>query len=419
MSVQSVETDFRYSAAPIGGGKKVKGTARARDEATVSAELRSRGLVPTQIVAAGAGLNRSINISLGPPRAKPKALVVMSRQAATMLKAGSSLVRTLDSLTRQTEDQVLLGALRVVTKDVKAGKNLSTSMSAHEQVFPPLMTSMVAAGESGGFLDESMVNIADTLERDYELRESVKSALVYPVAVTVFAVLALYGMVIFLVPIFAGLYDDISDGQTPLPLLTRMVVAASSIATWSAPVVFVAIIALSAWYRGARNRPKVRERVDAAKVRLPIFGPLMRKTALARFSANLAQLVRAGVPVDRALEVVAPTIGNYQMEISILKARDAIRSGKPLSEPLGADPDLWPVMMRDMLTTGEESGQIDSMIAVVGAYYRREVDETTKKLKSLLDPVMIVVVGGLVGLIVVALYLPYFNIGQVVSDSGN
>jgi type IV pilus assembly protein PilC len=272
--------------------------------------------------------------------------------------------------------------------------------------------SMVRAGEVGGFLDSTMQDIADALEAEVQLKSRIKAALTYPVAVGIIALLIVTGMLIFVVPVFQGLFDSLG-GQLPLP--TQLLVNASNAIKnplISVPIV-VAILLLVVWYRRSRNSPRVRRVVDPLRFRIPIFGRLFQKVALARFSRNFATLVHAGVPILTALDIVGDTAGNIVISDAVADVKESVRAGTGISRPLAEHP-IFPAMVVQMISVGEDTGALDTMLGKIADFYDQEVTATTEQLMALIEPVMIVVLGGLVGGMIIALYLPIFSIFELI-----
>jgi type IV pilus assembly protein PilC len=339
-------------------------------------------------------------------------LVVFTRQFAAMINAGLPIVRALYVLTEQTTKKQLRDVIDAVRKDVEAGSDLSEALEEHPKVFSRIYIEMVRAGEIGGMLDGVLLRIADQLEKEADLKRKVKSAMIYPLFVMGFAFLTLTFLLLFIVPIFAGLFQDL--GGT-LPLLTRIVMGVSDILTsvWGILVYLalgVAVFLFLRWRKTERGR-KVWGRLV---LRIPLkIGEVVQKVALARFARTLGTLSAAGVPILQALEITATSSGNWVIENALLKSRDSIREGISIYKPLEDEPVFPPIVTR-MIAVGEETGDIDGMLAKIAEFYESEVDATVKALTSIMEPVMIVVVGGIVGVIVISMYLPMFRIYDLV-----
>jgi type IV pilus assembly protein PilC len=339
-------------------------------------------------------------------------LVVFSRQLATMINAGLSIVRALYILSEQTENPKLVDVVVAVRKDVEAGSSLSEALEKHPEVFSRLYTEMVKAGEIGGILDGVLLRLADQLERDQALRRKIRSAMIYPIVVLILAILAASFMLIFIVPVFAKLFQDLG-GTLPLP--TRICMLISDILTsfWGVLVyagMGLAVVMFLRWKKSEKGR-KVWGR---AVLRIPAkIGDVVKKATLARFARTLATLSAAGVPILQSIEITATSSGNWVVETALLKSRDAIREGIPLYKPLETEP-VFPPMVTRMIAVGEETGDIDGMLTKIAEFYESEVDAAVKALTSIIEPLMIVVVGGIVGVIVISMYLPMFMIFDLV-----
>jgi type IV pilus assembly protein PilC len=391
-------------------GKIVKGRVEAPNQAAVAARLRAMNVAPLSISEVSTtGLNREIQL-FGGKKIVLKDLAIMSRQLATMINSGLSLLRALNILAEQTENPALAKVLFQVRADVEAGLALSAALSKHPLVFPPLMINMIKAGEVGGFLDQVLVSVAENYENEVHLRQTIKSAMTYPVVVFAFAILATAGMLIFIVPIFAQMFADLG-GALPAP--TRVLVAMSEMMKWLAPVLLVGGIAFGAWWRKHKNDESVRRRVDPVKLKVPIFGQLFRKVAVARFARNFGTMVHAGVPILQALEIVGETSGNVVVADAAAAVRDSVRSGQSLAAPLNEHP-VFPPMVVQMISVGEDTGALDEMLAKIAQFYDQEVEATTQQLTSLIEPLMIAVLGGIVGSMIIALYMPIFSIFDLI-----
>ncbi len=390
-------------------GKVLKGRVDANNENGVVAKLRTMGVSPINIEEAGTGTGLAMEIRLPGGLGKGvggKDLAVMARQMATMIGAGLSLIRTLNILSEQTENKELARVLGQIRSDVESGSALSDSMFKHPTVFPPLMIHLVRSGETGGFLDTSLNGAADNLEADVKLRDTIKSALTYPVIVLIMAVLAVIGMLVFIVPIFQKMFDDLG-GELPLP--TQILVVLSQAMPIIAAIGIPAGIAFSVWWRANKHTDRVRSVIDPFKLKLPVFGMLFKKVAVARFARNFSTMMGAGVPILQALGIVGDTSGNYVIEQALKKVQESVRQGKSVSGPLALEP-VFPSMVVQMVAVGEDSGSMEIMLNKIAEFYEAEVDTTTKALTSLIEPLMIAFIGVVIGGMIVALYLPVFSI---------
>lgn len=392
-------------------GKVVKGRIEAANQAAVANRLRTMGLAPTSITEVRTtGLHREIHLPGPADRVRLKDLAVMARQMATMVSAGLSLIRTLAILAEQTQSKPLARVLGQVRADVESGQSLSASMGRHREVFPVLMVNIVRAGEVGGFLEDALVSVAENYEAEVKLRAKITSAMTYPVMVFVMALVAVAAMLMFIVPVFRDMYASLG-GTLPLP--TLMLVHLSTVAKWAVLPFAALVVAATVWWRRHKDDPAVREKVDPLKLRVPIFGELMRKIAVARFARNFGTMVGAGVPLLQALDVVGQTSGSWVVERAVADVQDAVRRGETLSGPLAQHP-VFPAMVVQMLAVGEDSGAIEVMLAKVAEFYDQEVEATTEQLTSLIEPLMIAFLGVVVGGMIIALYLPIFNVYDLV-----
>ena len=392
-------------------GKIVKGRIEAQNEGAVAARLRTMGAAPLSISEiSNTGLNRSLSIPGFRDKIGMKDLAVMSRQLATMINAGLSLLRSLQILSEQTDNRALAKVLVLVRTDVEAGSALSFSLGRHAAVFPPLMINMIKAGEVGGFLDRVLISVAENYEAEVKLRSKIKSAMTYPVVVFCMAILATTGMLLFIVPVFAAMFANLG-GELPLP--TRVLVFLSQLLKWLAPVLLVVGIVFVSWWTKHKNDVSVRSRIDPIKLKVPIFGSLFRKVAVARFTRNFGTMVRSGVPILQALETVGETSGNMVVENAAKAVRDSVRSGQSLAAPLRDHP-VFPPMVVQMIAVGEDTGALDDMLYKISEFYDQEVEATAEQLTSLIEPLMIAVLGAVIGSMIVALYMPIFTIFNLI-----
>ncbi len=390
-------------------GKLVEGKVEAETEAAVADKLRSMGYRPLEIRQANTGLEREFRL-FGRERVKLKDLAVFSRLFATMINAGLSMLRTLTILAEQTENGELKRVLRLVKTDVESGSSISAAFAKHPRVFPPLMVSMVKAGEAGGFLDTSMRQIADNYEAEVKLRGKIKAAMTYPVVVLILAVLMVIGMLLFVVPVFEDMFATLG-GTLPLP--TRVLVTLSGWMKFIAPLLAIGTVGgLVAWRKYGRSE-RVRNVVDPLKLKIPVFGKLFQKVALARFARTLSTLLRSGVPILAALEITGDSTGNVVITKALADVQESVKSGESISGPL-ATHAVFPPMVVHMMASGEETGALDEMLGKIGEFYDQEVEATTESLTALIEPLMIAFLGGVVGSMIIALYLPIFKIFDLI-----
>ncbi len=399
---------FTYKARAR-GGEILQDQVEGADQMAVASSLRQQGLLVIDIKEQGVA-QKDLLGSL--KKVKSADIVVFTRQFATMINAGLPIVRSLYILSEQTENPKLKEVIVQVRKDVEAGLALSEALDKHPKVFGRLYTEMVRAGEIGGILDGVLLRVASQLEDDQELRRKVKSAMTYPTIVLILAILAASFMLIFIVPIFAKMFEDLG-GTLPLP--TRIAMGASDILTSIFGVFLYAGMGAAVFgFLRWKNTEQGRRIWGRISLRLPAkIGDVLQKVALARFARTLGTLSAAGVPILQAIEITATSSGNWVMENALLKSRDAIREGIPIYKPLESEP-VFPPMVTRMIAVGEETGDIDGMLTKIAEFYESEVDATVKALTSIIEPLMIVVVGGIVGSIIIAMYLPMFKIFELI-----
>ena len=391
-------------------GQIIAGKMEADGEGAVATRLRSQGFIPIQISKEGR-VSTKTELHILPQRVKLKDLAVFSRQFATMINSGLSLLRALNILSEQTENPLLAKTIGQLRDDVERGSSLSGSMSKHPKVFSTLFVAMVKAGETGGQLDTVLMRVADNYEADYKLRQKVKSAMTYPVVVAGIAVILVIIMLLFIVPTFAGMFEGLG-GTLPLP--TQIQLTMSQSAKFLVPAFIVASVSgFIAYKRLRRSNAGFRLRADKVKLKAPIFGDLFQKVAVSRFTRTLALLLRAGVPVLQALDIVAESTGNEVLTRAATDVRESVRSGESMASPL-AKHEVFPPMVVQMIAVGEDTGALDAMLDKVSDFYDQEVESTTESLTSLIEPIMIAVLGGIVGAMVIALYMPMFKIFDLI-----
>jgi type IV pilus assembly protein PilC len=391
-------------------GKIVSGKLEAESQAIVVQRLKTMGYAPISITQADAGMKKEIKIPGFGEKVKLKDLAIMSRQFATMVSSGLSLLRSLSILAEQTENKKLRETLREVRNDVEAGNALSSALAKHETVFPPLFVHMTRAGEIGGFLDTVMLQIASNYEAEVKLRGKVKAAMTYPVVVFIMAMLAVTGMLLFIVPVFAGLFKTLG-GTLPAP--TRILVAMSTILKYGAPFIFVGLIVGFFVWNKIKRKESVRNVVDPIKLKIPVFGMLFQKIAIARFTRNLGTMMQSGVPILQSLNIVAETTGNMVLTHAVNDIQDSVRNGESLTSPL-AEHAVFPPMVVQMMAVGEETGALDTMLHKISQFYDEDVEATTEQLTALIEPIMIAILGGIIGSMIIALYMPIFKIFDLI-----
>jgi type IV pilus assembly protein PilC len=390
-------------------GKRARGKLDAANAIAAAHVLRQQGVLPLAISQTGTGLRRELTIPGLGGRTTVKDLAVFARQFATMNAAGMSLLRCLAVLEDQAARPSLKRALTDVRGDIERGLALSGAMAKHDRVFPALMVAMIRAGETGGFLDSALTRIAANFEKDVLLRGKIKSALTYPAVVLGFTMLLITGVLVFIVPVFEKMFQQLG-GELPLP--TRIIVTTSHSLPWSGPLLLALVgTGVTLFRRQRRRNPDVRLWADRMKLRLPVFGRLFAKIAISRFARTLGTLLSVGVPVLQSLDVVGATTGNEVVTRAMAEVQKSIRNGQPMSTPLHRHP-IFPPMVIQMIEVGEESGQLSQMLDKVADFYDREVDAAADALTATIEPIMVLVMGVVVGAMVVCLYLPMFTIYQ-------
>jgi type IV pilus assembly protein PilC len=392
-------------------GKIQSGTIEAENASVVAGKLKGMGYAPISIDEHKAGMKTEIKIpGFGGKKVKLKDLAVMSRQFATMVNSGLSLLRALSILADQTENPELARVLSEVRNDVETGNALSSAFAKHPKVFPPLMVNMTKAGEIGGFLDSVMLQIAENYEAEVKLRGKVKAAMTYPVVVFILAMLMCVVMLIFIVPTFAKMFDTLG-GQLPTP--TKILIFMSKQLKMLAPILLVALIGGAIWWRRVKHTERVRNFVDPIKLKVPVFGNLFQKIALSRFARNLGTMMSSGVPILQSLDIVADTTGNVVLGRAVRDVQESVRTGEALAKPL-ENHSVFPPMVVQMMAVGEDTGALDTMLMKISEFYDQEVEATTESLTALIEPLMIAFLGAVVGSMIVALYMPIFKIFDLI-----
>ena len=396
---------YAFKALDLAGAA-TKGEMEAGDKQAVAAQLRSKGLIVVDIeelVPANAG-----DILARFQRIKADELVVATRQLSTMVNSGMSLLRSLYVIEEQTENDKLREIFVDVRKDVEAGLALSDALRKHPDVFNDLYVAMVQAGETGGILDSPLVRVAEQLEKDAALRRQIKAAMVYPAMIGSFAFVVLFALVAFLVPVFEQIFKDFGG---ELPAITKFTVFLSHLATQRFYVLFGGMFAIVWAFRTWKNTETGRMQWDRLKLKFPMkIGDIVQKVALARFSRTFSGLIAAGVPMLEAIDITGKTSGNKVIEKAMDEVRESVKKGGSLTAPMIDVPEAFPVMVTQMIGVGEETGALETMMTKVADFYEEQVAAAVKALTSILEPVMILIVGGIVGFIVIAMYLPMFKV---------
>jgi type IV pilus assembly protein PilC len=404
-------TTFNYSAINA-QGVELKGELHAPDLDAARDLLRQRGLLPQRVDSAGkklssvgAGLRKKVDM---------KALQIFSRQFATLIEAGVNVVSSLAILEDQTVDKNLKKVLAAVRADVESGMILSKALGQHPAVFDRLYVSMVEAGEASGTLDGVLDRLAIQIEKSMQIKRRVKGAMIYPIVVLCFASLALCGMLLFLVPVFVKIFSQLNGH---LPMLTQVVVDFSNLLRNYWFIIFPAI-GLAFWgFRRWKKTESGRQRWDSFKLRMPMkIGDVVLKVTMARFSRTLATLVGSGVDIVKALEITGNTSGNWVIEQALAEVRAAVHEGVPIAQQLVANP-VFPPMVSQMIKIGEETGELEKMLGKIADFYEDEVETSINALTSIIEPITMIAVGVMVGIIVIAMYLPMFKMLKLVNSS--
>jgi type IV pilus assembly protein PilC len=386
-------------------GTTVQGEIEAEDKVAVASQLRSRGLIVVDIDEQSGA---SGDIFERFQKVKPAELTVATRQFSTMVSSGMSMLRALYVLEEQQDNKKLKEAFASVRKDVEAGLALSDALARHPDIFNELYIAMVAAGETGGILEETLHRVADQLEKDASLRRQIKSAMVYPIVIFSFAAIVVIALVAFLVPVFEGVFKDFGGD---LPPITKVTVTFSHLITRQ-PYIPIGIVVGVVWaFRRWKGSKRGKEQWDRIKLRFPFkIGDIVQKVALARFSRTYSALIAAGVPMLEAIEITGRTSGNVVVENAMHAVHESVRNGGTIAAPMRTEPDAFPGMVVQMVAVGEETGALDSMLSKIADFYEDEVEAAVKALTSILEPIMIIVVGGIVGFVVIAMYMPLFKV---------
>jgi type IV pilus assembly protein PilC len=393
-------------------GKLLKGELEAPNAEAVLALLRDRRIrpIPNRIREKGKGLEREITIPGFGERIKPKEVSLFTRQFATMIDAGLPIVQCLDILIEQSESKLLRKTIQTIRRDVEGGSTLADALSKHPKVFDDLYINMVQAGETGGVLNTILNRIALFIEKAAKLKKKVKGAMIYPCTIVAVAVIVVAILLIFVIPVFSELYGSMGKA---LPVATQMTI---NLSNW-----FVAyylyligalvgiVVAIRLYYRTATGRMNI----DRILLRMPIFGDLLRKVAVARFSQNMAILLSSGVPILDGLAITARTSGNKVVEKAIMDSRLSISQGRTVADPL-RESKIFPPMVCQMVAVGENTGGLDGMLRKIAELYEEEVDDAVANLTALMEPLIMVVLGVILGGLVISMYLPIFQLGSLV-----
>jgi type IV pilus assembly protein PilC len=387
-------------------GQQAKGEVDAESKQSVADQLKAKGLIVLDIAEKGRA-SKDIELPYF-NRIKLGDLAIMTRQLSTMVSSGMTILRALYVLESQTENSKLAADLVEVRKDVEAGLPLSDAFERHPKTFSPLFVAMTRAGETGGLLEESLLRVADQLEKEESLRRQVKSAMAYPIVILTFAMAVMLAMVAFIVPVFAGVFKEL--GGAKLPVMTQFTMAISNVVTGYWYLLMFGTILLAVAFAKWKKTPRGRSLWQRFLLRIPFkIGDIFQKVALARWSRTFSALMGAGVPLLQAIDITKQTAGNIVVEEAMDAVTTSVKAGGTIAQPLMESP-VFPSMVGHMVKVGEETGALTTMLSKIGDFYEDQVAASVKALTSILEPVMIVFVGGVVGFIVISMYLPLFSV---------
>jgi type IV pilus assembly protein PilC len=394
---------YAYSAINA-QGLELKGEVHAADIHSAREQLRVRGLLAQRIDELPATGEDSVRTVF--KKIKPKSIQIFSRQFATMIEAGLSVVAALAILEEQTDDKYLAAVVKELRADVEGGLLLSQAMGRHPKIFSRLYVAMVEAGEAAGILDEVLDRVAYQIEKETQIKRRVKGAMIYPSMVLGFATLVLTGMLMFLVPVFVKIFADLGGD---LPTLTQWVVNASNLLRSRWYIIFPVVIAVALTLRKLKKTEKGRQVWDRMKLAMPMkIGQVVLKVTMARFSRTLSTLVASGVDIIKSLEITGTTSGNWIVEEALADVRARVHEGVPIAQPLLENP-IFPPMVSQMVKIGEETGELEKMLGKIADFYEDEVDASVQTLTSIVEPIMMIGVGLMVGVIIISMYLPMFK----------
>ncbi len=384
-------------------GRKLKGELEAADERIALSQLRRRNLIVKKVKLKPKDIFE--NVAFMQPKVTNKDIVIFTRQFSTMIDAGLPLVQGLTILAGQSENKTFRNILKEVTKDVEGGSTLAEALKKHPKVFDDLFVNLVAAGEVGGILDTIMRRLADYIEKSVALKKRIKGALTYPAVVVAIAILVISVILIFVIPVFESMFADFGAA---LPAPTQLVVNMSRFLKGNILWVILGLGAFVFVFKKYRDSEGGRKTTDSIALKLPIFGDLLKKTAIARFSRTLGTMIQSGVPILDSLEIVAKTSGNVILEEIIFEVRASIAEGQTIADPL-SETDIFPGMVVQMISVGEATGALDTMLGKIADFYDDEVDAAVEALTSMLEPLLMLFLGGSIGGLVIAMYLPIFQ----------
>ncbi len=403
---------FNYKARPPSGAV-VTGAIEAGDIRSAMDKLKSQRLIPIEVNEAKTGGISAFIGKINPfkPRVKTGDVVLFSRQLSTMVSAGVPIVQGLNILSEQLENPPFRTVVGAVKEDIEAGVSMPDAMKKHPDAFSDLYVSMIKAGDEGGILDAILQRLSQYMEASEELKAKIKSAMTYPVVIGVIAFAVVIFLMVFVIPTFKNIFASFG---AELPLPTKILLALSALTQKIFPLFIVGPIAGFWGFKRLNKIPKVRFKIDALKLKAPMFGLMLRKVAIAKFSRTLGTLIKSGVPIMHALDTVAKTSGNMVIEKAIFEARDEVKKGEHMVNPLKKS-GQFPPMVIQMISVGEQTGNLDTMLVKIAEFYDSEVDVAVKGLTSMIEPLVMAFMGIVIGGIVIAMFLPMFEMSQLVS----
>lgn len=388
-------------------GKLIEGEVEAVDERAASAKLKAQKFTVLSLEKAKAKKKKKGKVT-------SKEIVVFSRQLSTLVSSGVPIVQGLSILESQAESPAFASVIANIRTDIEGGLSISEAMKKHPKVFSELYVSMIKAGETGGILDTILERLSAYLESSEALKAKVKSAMMYPAVVGGVALAITIFLLVFIIPVFKGIFASFN---AELPFMTRIIIGLSDFIR--ANILYLLAVLGGVFYGIKRyiKTEKGRRKIDETAIKLPVFGILIKKVAIAKFSRTLGTLIKSGVPILQGLETVAKTSGNKVIEEAIMKSRDSIKEGGRLAEPLKKS-NLFPQMVVQMIGVGEETGSLDTMLIKIADFYDQEVDTAVKGLTSMIEPLIMVFMGLVIGFVVIAMFMPMFELGELASKSG-
>jgi len=390
-------------AAKTKKGRVLKGELDAADERIARIQLKKRSLEVTKLKPKAKDIFE--NVSFLQPKVTNKDIVIFTRQFSTMIDAGLPLVQGLNILAEQMENKTFKGILKQITKDVEGGSTLADALGKHPKVFDTLFVNLVAAGEVGGILDTILQRLAAYIEKAEKLKSQIKGAMTYPIVVIAIAIIVIGVIMIFVIPVFQDMFASFGKA---LPLPTQIVVNLSNFIKGNIHYMIMGLIVFVFLFRRYGRTESGRRNLDSLSLKLPVFGELIKKVAVARFTRTLGTMLSSGVPILDALEITGKTAGNVIVEEVIYDARSSIAEGQTIADPL-SETDIFPGMVTQMISVGESTGALDAMLEKIADFYDDEVDATVAAMTSMLEPLLMLFLGGSIGGIVVAMYLPIFG----------